>query len=638
MSGPTSIRESLLAGQQVLDRTTASIYRTQQISSNNEEVARDVVVDLGEQREALTRTRNRLRDADDELSKTRRILRRMAWHALENKILLICIIALELIIIAGMVYYKCQVAVVKSVQRVGRSANLVEKCRFRNFHKRVCAVTALNENQPHSSIVGAFGSKCACSWQNLPVAQNHARFYSSGTYPNHTKIPLPALSPTMEQGSIVSWAKNEGDKLSEGDLLAEIETDKATMGFETPEEGYLARILITAGTKDVPIGQLLCIIVENEADVAAFKDFKDDGKVVAKQNAPEPQAPAAAVVKPPAPATPVQQAKPTAAPSGAGAARPASSVGSDGFVKASPLARKMAAEKGIDLAINLILFVLNAVTSSGSNYLALQMIGGGTGPGGIIRAIDVESAQTSGMPGTVVPAASGIFLDMPVSSIRGVIAKRLTESKQTVPHYYLQTEINMDKVLRLRKEMNDMLKDEGIKISVNDFIIKASALALLKIPAANSAWMGTFIREYKTADISVAVSTDKGLITPIIFGADKKGLATIATDMKSLAAKARDGKLQPQEFQGGTFTISNLGMFGIKNFAAVINPPQACILAVGGTAAKALPDAKDAEKILVSEVMEVTLSCDHRVVDGAVGAQWLKAFKKFMETPSTMML
>lgn len=421
----------------------------------------------------------------------------------------------------------------------------------------------------------------------------------------------------MEQGTIVSWAKKEGDQLSEGDLLAEIETDKATMGFETPEEGYLAKILIQAGEKDVPVGKLLCIIVEKEADVAAFKDFKDEGTVAAKPKSPEP-APAAA------PAPPASAPQPAAAPSMAAAATPAPSspgvrppVSSDGFVRASPLARRLAAERGINLAT----------------------IGAGTGPDGTIRAVDVEKLQVSAVPGVSMAMPTGAqYTDIPLSSIRSVIAKRLTESKQTVPHYYLTTEIRMDEVLKLRKQMNEMLKDEGIKLSVNDFIIKASAQALLKVPAANSAWMGTFIRQYNGADISVAVSTDNGLITPIIFGANNKGLSSIATDMKSLAAKAREGKLQPQEFQGGTFTISNLGMFGIKSFAAVINPPQACILAVGGTAAKALPNAKDPQKIDVSEVMLVTLSCDHRVVDGAVGAQWLQVFKRYMESPATMIL
>lgn len=236
----------------------------------------------------------------------------------------------------------------------------------------------------------------------------------------------------------------------------------------------------------------------------------------------------------------------------------------------------------------------------------------------------------------VAPAPAGVFTDIPISNIRRVIAQRLMQSKQTIPHYYLSVDVNMGEVLLVRKELNKMHEGKG-KISVNDFIIKASALACLKVPEANSSWMDTVIRQNHVVDVSVAVSTPAGLITPIVFNAHIKGLETIASDVVSLASKAREGKLQPHEFQGGTFTISNLGMFGIKNFSAIINPPQACILAIGASEDKLIP-ADNEKGFDVASVMSVTLSCDHRVVDGAVGAQWLAEFKKYLEKPITMLL
>lgn len=431
--------------------------------------------------------------------------------------------------------------------------------------------------------------------------------------PSHHKVPLPALSPTMEMGTIVSWEKKEGDKLNEGDLLAEIETDKATMGFETPEEGYLAKILVPAGSKDVPLGKLLCIIVSNEEDIAAFKDYKDTGDTitpVAKATAPPP--PTEQFMPPTAPPAPAASHPPSF--------QPVSPLPKDlGRVLASPLAQKLAAEKGIDLH-----------TVKGS------------GPGGRIRAQDVETAQPIGVPAVGISVhampSSTQFVDIPLSSIRQVIARRLLQSKQTVPHYYLSVDVNMDSVLKLRTELNEILSKENKKLSVNDFIVKASALACKKVPAVNSSWQDTFIRQYNTVDVSIAVSTDSGLITPIVFGADKKGLAAISTETKSLAEKARIGKLRPEEFQGGTFTISNLGMFGIKSFSAIINPPQSCILAVGATESAVVPDADSDSGYNIAKIMAVTLSCDHRVVDGAVGAQWLSEFKKYLEKPQTMLL
>ncbi|XP_041657901.1 dihydrolipoyllysine-residue acetyltransferase component of pyruvate dehydrogenase complex, mitochondrial [Cheilinus undulatus] len=438
------------------------------------------------------------------------------------------------------------------------------------------------------------------------------------SYPTHMKITLPALSPTMTMGTVQRWEKKVGEKLSEGDLLAEIETDKATIGFEVQEEGYLAKIMIEEGTRDVPLGTPLCIIVEKESDIAAFKDYVETG--VAEVSMPPP-APAPT----PAPAAAPAPAAPTPPPAAAAPAAPRK-----GRVFASPLAKKLAAEKGIDLA---------------------QV--SGTGPDGRITRKDIDSfvppkaapavaaapapAAAPAAPAAAAAAPAGTFTDIPISNIRKVIAQRLMQSKQTIPHYYLSVDVNMDQVIQLRQELNAEVKTQNIKLSVNDFIIKASALACLKVPECNSSWLDTVIRQNHVVDVSVAVSTASGLITPIVFNAHTKGLAAICSDVSSLAAKAREGKLQPHEFQGGTFTISNLGMFGIKNFSAIINPPQACILAVGGSEKRLIP-ADNEKGFDVVNMMSVTLSCDHRVVDGAVGAQWLAEFRKFLEKPVTMLL
>uniref|UniRef100_A0A8C1XEV6 Dihydrolipoamide acetyltransferase component of pyruvate dehydrogenase complex n=2 Tax=Cyprinus carpio TaxID=7962 RepID=A0A8C1XEV6_CYPCA len=393
------------------------------------------------------------------------------------------------------------------------------------------------------------------------------------SYPPHMKVLLPALSPTMTMGTVQRWEKKVGEKLGEGDLLAEIETDKATIGFEVQEEGYLAKILIAEGTRDVPLGTPLCIIVEKESDISTFADYVETG----------------VATPPPAPAPPTPA--PAAAPAAPAAPR-------KGRVYASPLAKKLAAEKGIDIA---------QVT--------------GTGPDGRVTRKDIDSFVP---PKLLLP-------------IMLCFLPRLMQSKQTIPHYYLSIDVNMDQVLELRKELNAEVKADNLKLSVNDFIIKASALACLKVPEANSSWMDTVIRQNHVVDVNVAVSTPVGLITPIVFNAHIKGLATISKDVATLAAKAREGKLQPHEFQGGTFTISNLGMYGIKHFSAIINPPQACILAVGGSEKRLLP-ADNEKGFDVASMMSVTLSCDHRVVDGAVGAQWLAEFRKFLEKPFTMLL
>uniref|UniRef100_A0AAX7SIG2 Dihydrolipoamide acetyltransferase component of pyruvate dehydrogenase complex n=1 Tax=Astatotilapia calliptera TaxID=8154 RepID=A0AAX7SIG2_ASTCA len=419
---------------------------------------------------------------------------------------------------------------------------------------------------------GATPSPTASAPPPPPAAAAAAQPAAPGSsYPAHLKIALPALSPTMTMGTVQRWEKKVGEKLSEGDLLAEIETDKATIGFEVQEEGYLAKILVAEGTRDVPLGAPLCIIVEKESDIAAFKDYVETGVVEVSTPPPAPvAAPAAAS---PSPAPPAAAAAPAAL--------------RKGRVFISPLAKKLAAEKGINLA---------------------QV--SGSGPDGRITRKDIENfvppkaapAAPAAPAFAPAPAApTGTFTDIPISNIR--------------------------------KEV----KAQNIKLSVNDFIIKASALACLKVPECNSSWLDTVIRQNHVVDVSVAVSTASGLITPIVFNAHIKGLTSISSDVTALAGKARDGKLQPHEFQGGTFTISNLGMFGIKNFSAIINPPQACILAVGGSEKRLMP-ADNEKGFDVANMMSVTLSCDHRVVDGAVGAQWLAEFRKFLEKPVTMLL
>ncbi|KAL4217923.1 hypothetical protein ACF0H5_022662 [Mactra antiquata] len=496
---------------------------------------------------------------------------------------------------------------------------VVQKCAQR---RAICSSFHLSKQR---SYVNNSNPLCRCpsvlkQKTNNPSWFCYVRNYS-GDLPEHYKVTLPALSPTMEMGTIINWQKKEGDKVSEGDLLAEIETDKATMGFESSEEGYLARILIPEGTKDVPLGKLLCIIVQEESDIELFKDFvptaADDSPPVSsapkQESAPSPPTPQAP--PPPKPATP---APPAAAPPTPVQAPPPAVTPSGGRVFSTPYARTLAAEKGVDL---------NLVT--------------GTGPDGQIRADDVlnftpSAVQTSGITPSVT--SPGAFVDIPLTGMRKTIAKRLTESKQTIPHYYLTIDVTLDKTLELRKELNAILSKDNKKISVNDFIIKASAMACKQVPEANSSWQDSFVRQYNTVDINVAVATDAGLITPIVFRADLKGLSQIGEDVGILASKARDGKLQPHEFQGGTFTISNLGMFGIKSFSAVINPPQACILAVGGAEKRLVVDESSNEGYSEATVMSVTLSCDHRVVDGAVGARWLAEFRKYMENPSTMLL
>lgn len=426
-----------------------------------------------------------------------------------------------------------------------------------------------------------------------------------------TKILMPALSPTMTEGKLAKWIKNEGDNVAAGDVIAEIETDKATMEVEAVEEGILAKILIQAGTEGVAVNTAIAVLLEEDekdADISAYlsNDNASASKAEKSVNKDESESAAPKVETAQAINQPVRKTNNMGAVASA----------SNGRTFASPLARRIASDKGLNLS---------------------QIKG--SGPNGRIVKSDVENAR----PQSAAPARSSSgpsareLADMlgmtyeakPVTKMREIIAKRLQESKQTIPHFYLTVECNIDALLEARKQVNSLAEGK-YKLSVNDFIIKASAMALMDVPEANASWSNDTIVAYENADISVAVATPTGLITPIIKEAQHKGLPTISLEMKELATKARDGKLAPHEFQGGTFSVSNLGMFGTHEFSAIINPPQSCILAVGAGIEK--PIVKDGQ-IVIGTTMKATLSCDHRVVDGAVGAQLLQAFQRYIESP-----
>lgn len=485
---------------------------------------------------------------------------------------------------------------------------LLKNCSRSSLSKRALATVLIKKN---SSIDSISATRSLTSSLKPQTCINYVGkcFYSNANLPPHQVINLPALSPTMEQGTIASWAKSEGDQIMEGDLIAEIETDKATMGLEAGEEGYLAKILIAEKTKDIPLQTPLCIIVNEKSDIAAFANYKPE------ESAPAAATPAATPTPTPTP-TPAAPAPVAPAPTPVATPPPpppSSQQNNTGRVFASPLAKKLAAERNIDLSL-------------------VQ----GTGPDGQVRADDVLNHTASAPSKAPAQSAQQNYDDLELNNFRAVTAKRLLQSKQTIPHYYLTTDFELDNALKVRKDLNEQLASDNMKISLNDLVIKAAALACKKVPEANSAWMDTFIRKYNNVDVCVAVATDNGLITPIVYNADKKGLTSISFDVNSLAQKARSNKLQPHEFMGGTFTVSNLGMFGVKNFSAVINPPQSCILAVGSSEKRVVPTENDGHR--VATFMTVTLSCDHRVVDGAVGAKWLSTFKKFMENPASMLL
>jgi pyruvate dehydrogenase E2 component (dihydrolipoamide acetyltransferase) len=427
-------------------------------------------------------------------------------------------------------------------------------------------------------------------------------------------ITMPALSPTMTEGTLAKWLLKEGDTVQSGDLLAEIETDKATMEVEAADDGVLARILVAEGTEGVPVNAPIAIFLEEGEDASVFEDATSEtaAAAVAALAAPTPtQAPATEAVAVTAPA----------------AAPPVAVAASGGRILASPLARRMATQAGLDLA-----------SVSGS------------GPRGRIVKADIEAAMATGgtpaaapvAPVTATPAApaadasalEGAFELQPLSTMRKTIARRMSESKREAPHFYLTVDCELDALLSLRTELNERA-DAAFKLSVNDLVIKAAAVALMKVPADNAGYSEDGIKLYKSADISVAVASERGLITPVIRNANGKGLEAISTEMRALAQKANDGKLMPEDYQGGSFSISNLGMYGVKQFDAVINTPQACILAVGAGEQRAV--VKDGA-LAIATVMSVTLSVDHRAVDGAIGGQFLAAFKGLSQGPMTMLL
>ena len=424
------------------------------------------------------------------------------------------------------------------------------------------------------------------------------------------QILMPALSPTMTDGKLAKWHKKEGDAVESGDVLAEIETDKATMEVEAVDEGTLGKILVAEGTEGVPVNQPIALLLEEGEDASALK-----GAGVAAPAA-KPAAPAAPAPQPAAPAVAKARA-PASVPKAAG-----------GRVFASPLARRLAKQNNMDLA---------RISGSGPRGRVVKRDIEAAVAGGGARMAPAATAAQAAAPITVSAEGLPPFREIPNSNVRKVVARRLTEAKQTIPHFYLTIDCEIDRLLALRKELNDAAPEGAgnYKLSVNDFVIRAVALALGRVPAANAMWTDAAIRRFERADISVAVAIEGGLITPVVRAAALKGIVAISDEMKGLAAKARAGKLKPEEYQGGTFTISNLGMYGIKTFAAIINPPQGCILAVGAGEQRAV--VKDGQ-LAVATLMSCTLAVDHRVVDGAVGAEFLAAFKKLIEAPATILL
>ena len=420
-------------------------------------------------------------------------------------------------------------------------------------------------------------------------------------------VYMPKLSDTMTEGVVAAWTKNVGDAVKSGEVLAEIETDKATMEFESFYDGVLLHIGVETG-KAAPVNSVLAIIGSAGEDISA---------ILANAAAGAPGASTEAETPTPAPAPtapPVAASAPNPAPAAAPVAAPVANNSNSDRVFASPLAKKLAAERGIDI---------HAV--------------GGTGENGRIVKRDVDhyvpytpAANTPVY--TAAPAGTVSFTDEPISQMRKTIARRLAESKFTAPHFYLTLDIDMDAAIATRKGLNSI---DGVKVSFNDMVIKAVAMALRKHPAVNSAWMGDFIRRNDHVNIGVAVAVEDGLLVPVVRFADGKGLTQISAEVRDYAQKAKDKKLQPSDWEGNTFTISNLGMFGIESFTAIVNPPDACILAIGGI--KEVPVVKNGQ-VVPGNVMKVTLSCDHRVVDGASGAAFLQTFKTYMEQPAAMLL
>jgi pyruvate dehydrogenase E2 component (dihydrolipoamide acetyltransferase) len=401
------------------------------------------------------------------------------------------------------------------------------------------------------------------------------------------EILMPALSPTMTEGNLAKWIKKEGDKVKPGDVLAEIETDKATMEVESIDEGILGKILVPAGAQNVPVNNLIALLLEEDESTDSLANYAPKTIEIKKSSEEAPKTPIKADPAAAKEVTPPTQER----------------------IRASPLAKRIAKNEKIDLT-------------------KLS----GTGPRGRIVKDDVLKANTQKLPSLTVERNPNEYTAVPNTNIRKIIASRLLESKQTVPHFYLSIDCNIDKLMYIRKELNE--STDKFKLSINDFVIKAVALALAEVPEANASWTEDAILQYNNVDVSVAVALEDGLITPIIHNADQKPIAQVSNDMKSLAKRARSTGLRPEEFQGGGFSISNLGMYGINNFKAIVNPPQACILAIG--ASNKRPIVMN-DEVTIATIMDVSLSCDHRVVDGAVGAKFLTSFKKFMENPLRML-
>jgi pyruvate dehydrogenase E2 component (dihydrolipoamide acetyltransferase) len=436
-----------------------------------------------------------------------------------------------------------------------------------------------------------------------------------------TEILMPALSPTMEEGTLAKWLVKEGDTVASGDILAEIETDKATMEFEAVDEGVIGKILVEEGTEGVKVNAPIAVLLEDGESAG------DIGKGSAPAETPEPEA------KAPAPEAPAAAAAATPAP-----AAPQAADGSRIF--ASPLARRIAAGKGLDLA---------RIKGSGPHGRIVKADVEGATAAPAAAAAPAEAKTTAPAPAPAAaamptgPAAAQVLKmyegreieEVALNGMRKTVAARLTEAKQTIPHFYLRREIRLDALMAFRAQLNKQLEGRGVKLSVNDFIIKACANALQAVPDANAVWAGDRIIKLKPSDVAVAVAVDGGLFTPVLQDAHQKSLSALSAEMKDLATRARDGKLKPHEYVGGSFAISNLGMFGIENFDAVINPPHGAILAVGAGVKKPVVGA-DGE-LTVATVMSVTLSVDHRVIDGALGAQLLKAIVDNLEAPMLML-
>uniref|UniRef100_A0A0A9F4E1 Acetyltransferase component of pyruvate dehydrogenase complex n=1 Tax=Arundo donax TaxID=35708 RepID=A0A0A9F4E1_ARUDO len=423
-----------------------------------------------------------------------------------------------------------------------------------------------------------------------------ARPFSSGAdLPPHQEIGMPSLSPTMTEGNIARWLKKEGDKVAPGEVLCEVETDKATVEMESMEEGYLAKIIHGDSAKEINVGKIIAVTVEEAEDIEKFKDYK----------APSSAASAAPVESKSQsePAEPKDEKEASKAPE-PNATKAEEASHSEDRVFSSPVAKKLAED----------------------NIVPLSSIEG-TGPDGRILKADIEDYLAKGGKKEAAAAPGLGYVDLSNTQIRKVTANRLLQSKQTIPHYYLTVDTRVDELIKLRSQLNPPQDTAGgMKISINDLVIKAAALALRKVPECNSSWMDDFIRQYHNVNINVAVQTDHGLFVPVIRDADKKGLATIADEVKQLAQRARDNSLKPEEYEGGTFTVSNLGgPFGIQQFCAIVNPPQSAILAIGSAEKRMVPG--DESHFEVGSFMSATLSCDHGVIDGGIGAEWLKAFK-----------